>query len=472
MKRLVINLYIVCLGQMMWAQNSLSLSFNDAQKLMKQENRSLQISRKNTESAQSEREKIRALWFPSLQASGAYAHFSQPIEVRQSLKPYAESAEEVVQQLLPNNQFITGWLNQLGNQTLSFPLLPQNISSIGVSAEWILFSGGKRVQAGKIGDRLVDIAQEAQAETNANQQILLAERYFGLNLAEAVVQVRQETVGSLRRHYHEAVKLEEAGMIDKASRLLAQVNLEEAERSLEAAQRDTEVLLEALRTLIHEEEGCLIQVTSPLFINRELPDKALFIRMMQTANPAIKQLRLMKDVEQSRLRIAQSAYFPNIALFGKQTLYAHGLPSNLAPRTVIGIGFSWNLFDGLAREQQIRQAKLAGQSLQLGEEKANEEFSVAIDKLYAQLENAQNSVKALKTSILLSEELVRMRRKAFTEGMATSTEVVDAETMLANAQLAKLAAFYEYDVVLMNLLALCGMTETFANYQNNAYETY
>ena len=31
----------------------------------------------------------------------------------------------------------------------------------------------------------------------------------------------------------------------------------------------------------------------------------------------------------------------------------------------------------------------------------------------------------------MSEELVRMRKKAFTEGMATSTEVIDAETMLS-----------------------------------------
>mgnify|MGYP001251147279 CR=1 FL=1 len=56
----------------------------------------------------------------------------------------------------------------------------------------------------------------------------------------------------------------------------------------------------------------------------------------------------------------------------------------------------------------------------------------------------------------MSEELVRMRKKAFTEGMATSTEVIDAETMLSKVKVARLAAYYEYDVALMNLLALCG----------------
>ena len=66
---------------------------------------------------------------------------------------------------------------------------------------------------------------------------------------------------------------------------------------------------------------------------------------------------------------------------------------------------------------------------------------------------------------VLSEELVRIRKKSFTEGMATSTEVIDAETMLASVKVARLAAYYEYDVALMNLLSLCGTPEQFANYQ-------
>ena len=41
---------------------------------------------------------------------------------------------------------------------------------------------------------------------------------------------------------------------------------------------------------------------------------------------------------------------------------------------------------------------------------------------------------------------------------------LDAETMLATVKVARLAAYYEYDVTLMNLLALCGTPEQFRNY--------
>ena len=92
-----------------------------------------------------------------------------------------------------------------------------------------------------------------------------------------------------------------------------------------------------------------------------------------------------------------------------------------------------------------------------------------MDKLYTQLQKAQDNVKALNATIVLSEELVRIRKKSFAEGMATSTEVIDAETMLANVKVARLAAYYEYDVALMNLLAICGTPERFEKYFETTY---
>ena len=308
---------------------------------------------------------------------------------------------------------------------------------------------------------MIDIARENREQTDATQRVLLAESYFGLRLAQEVVRVRQDTYNSLKRHYENALKLEAAGMIDKAGRLFAQVNMDEAQRSLEASQKEAAVLQNALRTLLNITDTCSIQPVSPLFINAVLPAKEEFLQTMQTENYTVNQLQLQSHIAKQQLRIEQSGYLPDIAVFGKQTLYAHGIQSNLIPRTMIGVGFTWNLFDGLAREKRIRQSKIAQQTLSIGQEKAKDDLSVGIDKLYTQMQKAQDNVRALNTTIELSEELVRIRKKSFTEGMATSTEVIDSETMLATVRVARLAAYYEYDVALMNLLALCGIPERF-----------
>lgn len=313
---------------------------------------------------------------------------------------------------------------------------------------------------------MIDLARENRAQTDATQRTLLAESYYGLSLAREVAAVRRDTYNGLKQHYENALKLEAAGMIDKAGRLFAQVNMDEAQRALEAAQKEVTVVESALRTLLNLEDSCKIEPTSPLFINSTLPLKEEFVQTMRAGNPMLNQLSIQQSIAKQQLRIDQSGYLPDIALFGKQTLYAHGIQSNLVPRTMVGIGFTWNLFDGLAREKRIRQSRIAEQTLALGKEKAQDDLSVGIDKLYTGLQKAQDNVRALNSTIALSEELVRIRKKSFAEGMATSTEVVDAETMLATVKVARLAAYYEYDVTLMNLLALCGTPEQFKNFNN------
>ena len=445
-------------------EQTLSLSFDDALRQMQQGNRSLKIADKGIETARAERDKLNALWYPSLQGTGTFVHLSEKLEVKQPLSQFTDPAKDFVHNIIPDDRFITGILDQIGAHTLIFPLAPRNLTSVGLTAEWVVFSGGKRIHASKIGNTMIDIARENREQTDATQRTLLAESYFGLRLAREVVQVRLDTYNSLKRHYENALKLEAVGMIDKAGRLFAQVNMDEAQRALEASQKEVTVVQSALRTLLNLEDTNSIQPTSPLFINENLPAKEEFIQVMRTENYVVNQLQLQSHIAKQQLRINQSGYMPDIAVFGKQTLYSHGIQSNLVPRTMVGIGFTWNLFDGLAREKRIRQSKLAQQTLALGQEKAKDDLGIGIDKLYSQLQKAQDNVRARNTTIELSEELVRIRKKSFAEGMATSTEVVDAETMLATVRVARLAAYYEYDVTLMNLLAICGTPEHFEKY--------
>ena len=44
------------------------------------------------------------------------------------------------------------------SHTLAFPLAPRNLTSVGLTAEWVVFSGGKRIRASKIGNTMIDIA--------------------------------------------------------------------------------------------------------------------------------------------------------------------------------------------------------------------------------------------------------------------------------------------------------------------------
>lgn len=446
------------------------LSFEEALQLLSKQNRRVKIADKGIEIARMERGKLNALWYPSLQGAGSWVHLSQKIEVKQPLSQFTDPAKDFVHSILPNDQLISSILDQIGSNTLVFPLAPSNLTTVDLTAEWVLFAGGKRVRAGRIGQAMVDLAHENRAQVTVAQQTLLTETYYGLRLARQVVAVRQATYAALRKHYEDALKLEENGMIDRAGRLFAQVNKEEAKREFEAARKDETVMQRALKSLLKQASDSVdIEPTSPLFMNDSLPPRMLFDQAVGSGNALLGQLRIQERIAHEQVGIDRSGYLPNIALFGKQTLYSKGIQRNLVPRSMVGVGFTWNLFDGLEREKRIRQSRLIEQTVALSRAQAEDDLLVAVDKLYTQLQKAQESVQTLNATIALSEELVRIRKRSFAEGMATSLEVIDAETMLAKVQVARLAAYYEYDVSLMQLLSICGTTQQFGTYRKISF---
>lgn len=438
--------------------------------MMLQSSDALKVSDAELQIARHERSKAKSWWWPHLQADGAYAHLSEPIEVRQPLSQYTDPIKEHVLQLDPSEQLITGLLDKAGSYTLTFPLIPQNVASVGLTAEWVAFSGGKRLYADKLAQQLVDVAEANVGQTKALKQVELVERYYGLALAQQTTEVCRERYEGLRRHYEQALRMEQVGMIDRAARLLAQVGMEEALSEWHQAQyseRNAAMALSQLLGISSDEPS--LSLSSSLFIVPQLPPKSVFVEQSTVANHALALLGVQERMAHNELRMAQTDYLPEIALFGKQTLYAHGLPSNLLPRTIVGVGFTWNLFDGLKRERQISQARLAQQSLVWSREQAENDVSLTVSRLYATLQQLAGEARVLDTTIALHAEVLRVRQSAFAEGMATSTDVVDATHALATAKLARLAAYYAYDVALAGMLAACGMMDDFHNYASEQF---
>ena len=455
-------LTILCFPLSLHAQTEkYALTLQEAAGIMNTNNPTIQIADKAVSIMQGEKQKLNAFWYPMLNTSGMYVHLSDKVEVKQPLNTYTEPAKEFVQSILPDDKLITSILDQVGSYTLSVPILQQNLTTIDANISWPVFTGGKRMYASRIGSRMVDIAKVGQEETNALLQTELIQTYYALQLADKVQEVREQTYRSLQQHYDHALKLEANGMITKAERLFAEVNRQEAKREWEASKKEHEVAHQALCSLLNMQTEAAIHPVSPLFVTNKLPDSLYFKNMIPMTNYTISKLSLEESIAENNLRISKSAYFPTIALFGKQTLYAHNLPRNLMPRTLIGIGFTWNIFDGLNREADVRVSRLTKETLALEKEKAENTLDVMVQEIYSQLQEAKDEVNTLQTTIAMSEELLRIRRKSFEEGMATSTEVVDAEVMLSKVRIAMLLAYYQFDVSLASLCSVCGVPELF-----------
>lgn len=464
------TLFFFSLGYISAQEKGVELSFEQALQLMTGDNKSLKIADQEIEWAKSERQRLNSFWYPKITAAGAYTHFSNKIEVRESLSTFTDPVKDFIHSIDPSEQLISGFLDKVGQHHFSVPLAPQNVTTVDALVTLPLFTGGKRIYAGKIGKQMVDVAHVAKERVGAAQRVLLVETYFGVRLGQRVVEVRRETYNSLEKHYQNALKLETNGMLTKAERLFFEVNRNEAKRELEVAQKDLAIAQNAFKTLVKMKSNQDILPVSSLFINDALPTLDYFKSLVPSNNYLVSALNIQKEIQKNQIKIAKSAYIPNIELIGKQNLYSNGLDKYLVPRSMIGVGFVWNIFDGFDREKQIKQAKIAAAITEIEQEKAIDDLGLAVDKFYTQTQIALDNVTTLKTTIEMSKELVRTRQKAFIEGMATSTEVIDAELLLSKVRLASLLAYFQFDTGLINLLAICGVPETFYEYSHKGLD--
>ncbi|WP_198597168.1 TolC family protein, partial [Vibrio splendidus] len=77
---------------------------------------------------------------------------------------------------------------------------------------------------------------------------------------------------------------------------------------------------------------------------------------------------------------------------------------------------------------------------------------------------AIEEVQGLNSSLALAQENLLLRKKAFTQGLSNSLEVVDAELYLASIKTQQSAARFKYLISLNKLLALTSEMNAYSSY--------
>jgi outer membrane protein TolC len=72
----------------------------------------------------------------------------------------------------------------------------------------------------------------------------------------------------------------------------------------------------------------------------------------------------------------------------------------------------------------------------------------------------------LQTTLELANEYSASTEKAFREGLATSTSVVEAHTKVMQVKVKRIKVMYDYDVALAHFFQSTGTPEEFLNYSN------
>ena len=450
-------------------ENPCTLSLEDAAAILKTSNNAIKRAATGTEVARAQKRQLNSTWYPNVSVTGGYFHFSNEISVEADLAGAAQELAQGLTQMVPQLEMLLPQLQQIvsaiAGKPLSLPILKQEIATVDAIALWPLITGGKRVFATRIGRELEATAQLMERLTWNAQMALMLNAYYTLKLSGETITMQQENLGFYRHLHYNATRLFQEGFINKAELLVAEVALKEAEREYETSLTRAQVATSALETVLGRQLQ-QVELSGRFFSIDSLPDIYYMNEEILQENAALGILRTQQEILHNQEMIAKSDYFPNVALFAKQNIHSWNIPKNLSPRTTVGAAMQWDIFNGAARENSIKERKLEQQQMESAIAQTEQELLTAALALRSRMADALHNISTLSQACQLARELLREREKGFAEGMATPTDVVAAKASLTKAQTALNLAQWEYCTSLANLLALSCNTEKFIELHN------
>ncbi|WP_162046426.1 TolC family protein [Vibrio taketomensis] len=444
-----------------------AISFDEAWQVLQQENNSLAAQRANLNRYQYLQAGTDDLNLPKVTIGANYTHLDSDVTV--SGKQLLDSAGNTVPTIPPAlGPALAPILSSLGSVTST--ITEQDVFTSSIRAIWPIFTGGRISAAQSAAEGKTDEAKSQLAmETQARYEDL-SKFYFSVVLAKEVVQTKKLVEQGLTAHRDNALKLEQQGQIPRVERLQAEAALDKAIVERKKAQKSLEIAQTALSEILNQTE--MVEPRSHLFTNSSLPPLDAFVEQTLATYPGLDLLNAKEKQASSLIKAEKGKYYPEVYLYGDYSLHEDdSLASQMKPDWLVGVGVSVPLIDNSGRSENVKAAQSAVNQVKYLRAQAQQDLSVLVKKTYLEAQQAHEEVAGLNSSVALAKENLRLREKAFTQGISTSTDVVDAQLYLASIHTQQAAASFNYLISLAKLLALSGQMNDFNQYQQHAITT-
>ncbi len=361
-----------------------------------------------------------------------------------------------------NTSYGYTWLNREPYSTMP-PLPPlttipsrlvvgtQDNYTWAVEAKQPLFAGGgilANYEASKIGH---DISRMEKAATVQDIVQEVKVSYFNILKAEKLLGVARQSLEQLQAHRHVAQNFFDVGLIPRNELLQSEVQVANGEQSLIRAENGVELAKSKFNTVLRRNINDPVQVEDILtYRPYDLHIEDCFKAAMEN-RPEIKSQALKVDQAKSLVKLARSDFYPTVSAVGHyervgDTPGVSGTAFKDAESWyVMGVA-SWTFWEwGKTKNRVDASRSRENQSVDLLNN-TRDQITLEVKNAYLLMRESEKQVMVTKKAIEQAEENFRINQERYREQVATSTDVLDAQTLLTRAKSDYANALSEYHI--------------------------
>jgi outer membrane protein TolC len=336
-----------------------------------------------------------------------------------------------------------------------FPVAGQGTLGFHATVTQPLYTAGRIDSETAAAGAEVSANRSQVQRTKLDVKMNVAEVYVAVLRGKRVLDVAQSKVNSLKGH---AQDVDNRFQAEKASRnevLAVQVSLADAQQqALRAANA-----LEMAKAAYNRALGRIMTEAVSIADLQDDGDPASVDDLVRTAwrsRPELAELTARATAFREQASAACSKTAPQVSLQGG---YVYEGDKYIQPNGIAGVALTaeWNLFDsGRAGHQATALSQRAEAMLRL---RRDTEMSIALEirQRWLEYETAKQQIAVARVAIAQADENLRVVRDRYVQQVGNNTEVLDAETLRAQAYMNWYNSIYDALLVRLRLRRAVGV---------------
>lgn len=429
------------------AQQKTHLSLKDAVSMALSKSDAVTLANTKAATKNYETQSVKMNQYPDLKISGQYLRLTEAdVNLKGLQEPTEEGASTESGATSPKvNQLM------LGQASISMPI----------------FSGFKIKNSIVASENLYKAEVANSKHTKEETAMKVVQYYADLYKAQQSVKLFKESLKSGQQRVTDFIAMEKNGIIARNDLLKAQLQVSKIQLSLNDAEKNVRLIRYALNTVLKLDPETAIEVSTdnidPNLLSYGVKTEAEALQSRKD----LEALSYLEKANKSNIKVAQSGYYPAIALTGGYLALDLQNVVRVENAMNIGIGVSYNLSSVFKNGKEVKAAK--SRTLEIQQEqailtdaikneivRAREDYDLSLkqDKVYTQ-------------AVAQADENYRIVKDKYDNGLSDTNDLLEADVENLSAKINQTYAKANVVLKYYELLDASGqLTESFNLTQN------
>jgi outer membrane protein len=328
---------------------------------------------------------------------------------------------------------------------------PKDTFTFTLSVEQPLFTGGALVTNYQLAKLGIDVAQIQQIQAVMDLIRRVKEAYYSILKAEKILGVANQTVEQVTEHVKVAKAFYEVGLTPKNDLLEAEVELAQTKQDLIRAENGLSIAKSKFNTELRRdinEKVTIEDILTYVPSSEELDD---CIQRAYEQRPEMQEVKVKVEQAKKEVTLARSDYFPDLAFkfnyerVGDKT-NVQGNDFRDAERWEVAIGAEWTFWEWGKTHFSVNESKVRLLQAIDAEIQVRDSVTLEVKEAFLNLKESEKNIFVAETVIEQAKENFRMNKERYQEQVATTTDVLDAQTLLTQAEKNYYHALSDYNI--------------------------